>query len=82
MWLLIIDCRIVCKCGSYPVDQVAKIRLIEETVEYSNTILSLLSNKAYDKDNTFTVVSQPFLINQRLPTQQVNMYDVMIIHEH
>jgi len=62
--------KLVCKCGSYPANQIAKVRLIEEVVEYSNSILSLMADKSYDKDNNFTVVAQPFLINQRLPTIQ------------
>lgn len=52
--------------------------MIEEGVEYANSILDLLATNSFDKGDNFTVVAQPFLINQRLPTDKVGQLPVLL----
>jgi len=51
-----------------PENDIARQVLIEQSVEYSETILELLDKGDYDSKDDFTVVAQPFFANQRIPT--------------
>ncbi|XP_067940985.1 phospholipase B1, membrane-associated-like [Watersipora subatra] len=61
--------RLFCKCGSYPTSDVARQVLVQEAVEYSESIIDLIDKEnSFDRGDDFTVVAQPFLVNQRLPS--------------
>lgn len=66
-------CSLLCKCASFPASEVERQELILETVEYSESVLELLSDGKYDTREDFTVVAQPFFVNQRLPTTSVSL---------
>lgn len=67
--------RVVCRCASYPAGQVERQAMIVETVEYSESILELVTDGSYDDREDFTVVAQPFFVNTRLPTTDVRITD-------
>ena len=61
--------RVVCGCAF----GASKEKMTELYVEYSNSLLNLLASEPYtQEDKSFTVVLQPFYINQHLIRDKVN----------